>query len=107
LTSIAAPILDYAILAVSIIILIGLPAGLLVKRRKKFDYQILIILISLVFGTAVVIIEYVHLIEWCYGLERMPFGLAVGCNNFLPGIHFSILVGCAFSILLAYFVNQR
>ena len=107
MTSIAAPILDYVILALSIMILTGLPAGLLVKRRKDFDYQILIILTSLVIGTAVIMIEYVHLIEWCYSLEQMPFGLAVGCSNFLPGIHFSILIGYAFAILLVYFVNRR
>ena len=37
----------------------------------------------------------------------MPFGLAVGCSNFLPGIHFSILIGYTFAILLVYFMNRR
>ena len=107
MTSIASPILDYAILSLSTMILIGVPTGLLVKRRKILDYKILGILISLVIGTAVVMIEYIHLIEWCYSLEQMPFGLAVGCENFLPGIQLSTLIGLILAILMAYFVNRR
>ncbi|MBN2229867.1 MAG: hypothetical protein JW779_09770 [Candidatus Thorarchaeota archaeon] len=107
MTSIAMPILDYAILAIGIMILIGLPTGLLVKRRKVLNYQILGILISLVIGVAVVLIEYVHLIDWCYSLEQMPFGLAVACENFLPEIQCSALIGIVLAILLAYYVNRR
>ena len=87
-------------------ILIGLPAGLLLKRRERLDYQIIAILISMVFGTAVVMIEYVRLIQWCYSLEQMPLP-AVSCQNFLPGIQLSALIGLALAALMAYFVVKR
>lgn len=107
MTSIASPILDYAILALSTMILVGLPIGLLLKRREGLDYQIIVILISMVVGTAVVMIEYARLIQWCYSLEQMPLGLAVGCQNFLPGIQLSALIGLALAVLMAYFVVKR
>jgi len=105
LTSI--PILDYAILALSTMILVGLPTGLLLKRRESLDYQILIILISMVAGIAVVMIEYVRLIQWCYSLEQIPPGFGVSCQNFLPEIQLSALIGLALAVLMAYFVVRR
>ena len=107
LTSIAIPIVDYVILALSTMILIGLPTGLLVNRRNVLDYRILVILVSLVIGVAVVLVEYVHLIEWCYSLERMPFGMAVSCENFLLEIQSSALIGLVLAVLMAYFVNRK
>jgi hypothetical protein len=106
LTSIASPILDYAILALSTMILVGLPTGLLLRRRESLDYQTLVILISMVVGTAVVMIQYVRLIQWCYSLERMPLP-AVSCQNFLPGIQLSALIGLALAALMVYFVVKR
>ncbi len=88
-------------------ILVGIPTGLLLKRRENLDYQVIAILISLIIGAAIVMIEYVRLIEWCYSLEQMPLGLAVWCGNFLPCIQSSALIGLVLAILIAYFVNRR
>ena len=87
-------------------ILVGLPTGLLLKRRKSLDYRILVILISMVVGTAVVMIQYVRLIQWCYGLEQKPLP-AVSCQNFLPGIQLSALIGLTLAVLMVYFVVKR
>jgi hypothetical protein len=107
LTSIASPILEYTVLMLSTMILVGIPTGLLVKRRENLDYQVIAILVSLIVGLAIVMIEYIRLVNWCYSLERMPFGLAVGCENFLPCIQFSALIGLVLAIIMAYFVNRR
>jgi len=88
-------------------ILVGLPTGLLLKRRERLDYQILVILISMVFGTAVVMIQYVRLIQWCYSLERGPPGFGVSCQSFLPDIQLSALIGLALAVLMVYFVIKR
>jgi len=98
--------LDYALSALSTMILVGLPTGLLLKRRENLNYRTLVILISIVVGTAVVMIQYVRLIQWCYSLEQMPLP-AVSCQNFLPGIQLSALVGLALAILMVYFVVKR
>ena len=87
-------------------ILVGLPTGLLLKRRESLDYQLIAILMSMVVGTAVVMIEYIRLIQWCYSLEQMPLP-AVSCRNFLPGIQLSALIGLALAALMAYFVVKR
>jgi len=107
LTSIASPILEYAVLTLSTMILLGLPTGLLLKRRGKLDYQFIGILIFLVIGIAVIMIEYVRLIEWCYSLEQLPLGMGVWCGNFLPWIQSSLLIGLVFAILMTYFVKRR
>ena len=107
MTSIALPIFDYAILALSTMVLIGLPIGLLLKRRASFDYLMIIIFVSLIIGAAIVMIEYVLLVEWCYSLERMPFGVSVSCGNFLPSIQFSALIGLVLAIVMVYFVIRR
>ena len=106
MTTYASPILDYALSALSTMILVGLPTGLLLKRRENLNYRTLVILISIVVGTAVVMIQYVRLIQWCYSLEQMPLP-AVSCQNFLPGIQLSALVGLALAILMVYFVVKR
>ena len=98
--------MDYALSALSTMILVGLPTGLLLKRRENLNYRTLVILISIVVGTAVVMIQYVRLIQWCYSLEQMPLP-AVSCQNFLPGIQLSALVGLALAILMVYFVVKR
>lgn len=107
MTTYASPILDYAILALSTMILVGLPTGLLLKRRENLDYRTLVILISIVVGTAVVMIQYVRLIQWCYSIENIPPGFGVSCQNFLPGIQLSALIGLALAVLMAYFVVKR
>ena len=107
MTSIASPILDYAILTLSTMILVGVPTGLLLKRRENLDYQIIVILVSLIVGAAVVMIEYIRLIDWCYSIEQMPLGLGVWCGNFLPGIQSSAMIGLVLAILMAYSVNRK
>ena len=106
-TYVPAPILDYSFLILGTMILVGLPLGMLVKRRGNLDYQVIVILVSLIVGSTIVMIEYIRLVNWCYSLERMPVGLAVGCENFLPFIQSSALIGLVLAIMMAYFVNRR
>ena len=105
MTSIMMPILDFAILILSIMTLLGLPIGLLLRRRTLLDCRTPVVLASLIIGTAVVVIEYMRLIEWCHSIEQMPY--LVSCSNFLPFIHGSALFGLLLAILMAYLVGRR
>ena len=107
MTYVPAPILDYIFLIPGTMILVGLPLGMFVKRRGNLNHQLIIILVSLIVGSSTVMIEYIRLVNWCYSLERMPIGLAVGCENFLPFIQSSALIGLVLAIMMAYFVNRR
>jgi hypothetical protein len=106
-TYVPAPILDYIFLIPGTMILVGLPLGMFVKRRGNLNHQLIIILVSLIVGSSTVMIEYIRLVNWYYSLERMPIGLAVGCENFLPFIQSSALIGLVLAIMMAYFVNRR
>ena len=107
MTYVPAPILDYIFLIPGTMILVGLPLGMFVKRRGNLNHQLIIILVSLIVGSSTVMIEYIRLVNWYYSLERMPIGLAVGCENFLPFIQSSALIGLVLAIMMAYFVNRR
>ena len=107
MTYVPAPILDYIFLILGTMILVGLPLGMFVKRRGNLNHQLIIILVSLIVGSSTVMIEYIRLVNWYYSLERMPIGLAVGCENFLPFIQSSALIGLVLAIMMAYFVNRR
>ena len=105
MTSIATPITSLILVTLVMIIGIGFPLGMLLRKRI-LDNLTLLLLVALVGGFALDLIFYNQLITWCYSLEQMgPF--SVSCTNFLGVILATIPIGVLGSIILIFLISRR
>ncbi len=105
LTTIATPTMEYLLLILTTMIFVGIPFGVLLRRKKEMDRLNAAILLLLVCGIAVVMIDYRLLIEWCISLEAPP--LNVSRWNFIPHVDSSLAVGLMLAGLVAYAISRR
>ncbi len=103
MTSMASPIIWFFILTASTVLLIGLPLGNFLKAKETTERSIPIL--YLIAGIVVCIVEFIAMINWCYGLEEGPIG--VSCMNFLPSIILSFIVGLLISIIVARVISMN
>ncbi len=83
----------------------GVPIGMLLKRRT-IDNIALLMIITLVIGSAFDLILYSRILTWCYDLENMG-PISVSCSNFLTDIYATIPIGILGALIIIYLLNRR
>jgi hypothetical protein len=99
------PILSYILVTLVMIVGIGFPVGMMMRRRR-LDNLTLLFLVALVSGVALDLILYYQLFIWCYNLEHMePF--SVSCSSFLNEIYATIPIGILGTISMILLTNRK
>lgn len=86
------------------IVVIGYPIGLFLKKRILSDQKIAG-LVSFVYGFTLEFLLYSTFLNICYSWEEMP--IPVGCQQFLPAIFASLLIGVLGIAIMVYHVNRQ
>jgi hypothetical protein len=102
-TTVASPIPVYFLIELIAVFGVGLPIGLLLKRRL-LDIITLLLLVALIGGVALDLIIYNQLVIWCYNLERWP--LNVSCSNFLPDILATIPISIIGVVVMIVYITK-
>jgi len=104
-TSVMMPILSYILVTLVMIVGIGFPIGMMLRRRVLNNHTLLL-LVALVSGVALDLILYYQLFTWCYNLEHMgPF--SVSCSNFLNEIYATIPIGIFGAISMIFLTKRK
>jgi hypothetical protein len=104
-TSVMMPILSYILVTLVMIVGVGFPIGMILRRRI-LDNHTLLLLVALVSGVALDLILYYQLFTWCYSLEHMgPF--SVSCSNFLNEIYATIPIGILGAISMIFLTKRK